>query len=218
MAFSNRIIRIAKEHSRKVKECGKTLAQLVELWVKGDIEESKKRYDLLVEIEADADKIKNSMIKETAEADALGVIGKEFDFSSIILQADGMIDYAEGVGQRLLNCTWRKLPDIVTEKAIELSEIIMVSMKLIRDAFFALSDTPDKTLKICNEIDKYERKSDISFRELEKILYSDDLKDVNLRKILPFLDAMEHLEDIGDISENVADSLKILYIAKFGIK
>ena len=32
------------------------------------------------------------------------------------------------------------------------------------------------------------------------------------------LDAMEHLEDIGDIAESVADNMRILYIARFGSK
>jgi predicted phosphate transport protein (TIGR00153 family) len=215
--LSNRIMQIALDHSRKVKECGSTLAQLVELWLKGENEEAKKKYELLIEIESEGDKIKNNMIKEIAEADSLGLLGKESEFTSLILETDQLIDFSEGTGQRLVNCRWKNIPSEVSEKALELSEIIMEAMIKVRNAFFTLTNNPDKkVLKLCTDIDKLESKSDKIFRELQRILYSDELKDVSLRKILPFLDAMEHLEDIGDITEMVADGIKILYIAKFG--
>nr|MDO8111110.1 DUF47 family protein [Candidatus Sigynarchaeota archaeon] len=217
MSLSNRIMQIALDHVRKVKDCGASLSQCVELWVNGNIDGAKKKYDQIVEIEAAADKLKNSLTTQIAEVDALGLVGKELD-PNLIMKTDSLVDYAEGVGQRLLNCSWRKIPEIVKKKAIELADVIMQAMALTRDAFFALNDNPDKVLKICNDIDIAERKSDVAFRELQRILYSDDLKDVDLRKILPFLDAMEHLEDIGDIAEQVADTLKLLYIAKYGVK
>lgn len=216
--LSNRIVKIAIDHSRKVKECGSTLARLIESWLKGDETETGKLYELLIDIEKDADKIKNSLTVEIAEADMLGLIGKETDFTSVILKADQIIDYAEGTGQRLNFCTWRDLPDEVASKAIELSEVIMEAIILVRDAFFAFGNNPDKILKICAQIDVAESRSDKVFRSLQRHLYSEDLESVPLRKILPFLDAMEHLEDIGDIAEQVADNLKIIYIARFGSK
>jgi uncharacterized protein Yka (UPF0111/DUF47 family) len=215
--ITNRIMQIALEHARKVKEAGQALAQCVEAWVKGKIDESKLKYQQLVEIEADADKSKNMLTTQLAEVQALGLLEKEMD-PSLIMRSDNLIDWAEGTGQRLMNCSWRKLPKSVVDKAIELSDIIMQALALHRDAFFALNDNPDRVVKVCNDIDVAERKSDVSFRELQRLLYSDELKEVDLRKILPFLDAMEHLEDMGDIAEQVADSLKLLYIAKYGAK
>ncbi|MEX2681954.1 MAG: DUF47 domain-containing protein [Candidatus Sigynarchaeota archaeon] len=215
--ITNRIMQVALDHARKVKEAGQALAQCVEAWVKGNIDESKQKYQQLVEIEAEADKDKNMLTTQLAEVKALGLLEREMD-PSLILRSDNLIDWAEGTGQRLMNCSWRKLPKTVADKAIELADIIMQALALHRDAFFALNDNPDRVLKVCNDIDLTERKSDVLFRELQKILYSDDLKDVDLRKILPFLDAMEHLEDIGDIAEQVADALKLLSIAKYGTK
>ncbi|MHA1683357.1 MAG: DUF47 family protein [Promethearchaeota archaeon] len=217
-SLSNRIMKIAQDHSRKVKECGATLAQMIELWINGDVEEAKKRYELLIEIEKNADIIKSRLTTEIAEADMLGLIGKDTDFSSLILKTDQIIDYSEGTGQRLTFCTWKELPPVVKDKAIALSEVILESTMLVRDAFYALENNPDKILKICDDIDAKESKSDKIFRELQRILYSDQLKDVDLRLILPFLDAMEHLEDMGDIAESVAARLKIIYIARFGSK
>lgn len=216
--LSNKIHAIALDHARKVKECGLVLAQCVDAWLSGDIDGARKRYDLLVEIEHDADKMKSGLVTLIAEASALGLIEKEKDLSGIILKADSIIDFSEGVGQRLLNCSWRGLPAIVTEKTAALADVIKLAMFLIRDAVFSLNEHPDKVLKLCSEIDDAERKSDVIFRDLQKTLYSDELKDVDLRKILPFLDAMEHLEDIGDIAEQVADSLKIFHVARHGGK
>ncbi|MBN2150925.1 MAG: DUF47 family protein [Candidatus Lokiarchaeota archaeon] len=215
--ITNRIMQVALDHARKVKEAGQALAQCVESWVKGDLDDAKLKYQQIVDIEAEADKFKNALTTELAEIKALGLLEKEMD-PSLILRSDNLTDWAEGTGQRLMNCSWRKLPKIVADKAIELADITMQTLALHRDAFFALNDNPDKVLKICNDISQAERKSDISFREMQKVLYSDELKDVDLRKILPFLDAMEHLEDMGDIAEQVADSLKLLYIAKYGMK
>jgi uncharacterized protein Yka (UPF0111/DUF47 family) len=216
-SITNRIMQVALDHARKVKEAGQALSQCVEAWVKGDLNEAKLKYQLLVDIEAAADKSKNTLTTQLAEVKALGLLEKEMD-PSLILRSDNLIDWAEGTGQRLMNCSWRKLPKIVVDKAIELADITMQALALHRDAFFALNDNPDRVVKLCNDIDIAERKSDVSFRELQKVLYSDELKDVDLRKILPFLDAMEHLEDMGDIAEQVADSLKLLYIAKYGTK
>jgi uncharacterized protein Yka (UPF0111/DUF47 family) len=216
-SITNRIMQIALDHARKVKEAGQALAQCVEAWVKGNIDGAKVKYQQLVDIEAEADKSKNMLTTQLAEVKALGLLEKEMD-PSLIMRSDNLIDWAEGTGQRLMNCSWRKPPKSVADKAIELSGIIMQALALHRDAFFALNDNPDRVVKLCNEIDVAERKSDVSFRELQKLLYSDELKDVDLRKILPFLDAMEHLEDIGDIAEQVADSLKLLNIAKYGTK
>jgi uncharacterized protein Yka (UPF0111/DUF47 family) len=216
-SLTNRIMQIALDHARKVKEAGQVLSQCVEAWVKGKASDAKKKYEQLVEIEAEADRHKNLLTTQLAEVKALGLLEKEMD-PSLILKSDSLIDWAEGTAQRLLNCSWQKPPQIVVDKAIELADIIMQALALHRDAFFALNDNPDRVVKLCNEIDIAERKSDVSFRELQKLLYSDALKDVDLRKILPFLDAMEHLEGMGDIAEQVADSLKLLYIAKFGMK
>ncbi|HME51385.1 MAG TPA: DUF47 family protein [Candidatus Lokiarchaeia archaeon] len=214
-SFSNRIQQIALDHVRKVKECGASLAQCVDAWVRGKNEIAEKKYQQILAIEAEADKLKNSLTSQIAEVDALGLSGTIMD-PNLIMKTDSLVDYSEGVGQRLLNCSWRNLPAAVIEKAVALSDVIKQTMGLVRDAFFALDDNPDKVVKLCNDVDAAERKSDTIFRELQTILYSDDLQDVDLRKILPFLDAMEHLEDIGDIAEQVADSLKILTIAKFG--
>lgn len=214
-SFQNRIMSIALDHVRRVKDCGTSLAQCVDAWVKGKNDAAKKKYDQILVIEADADKLKNSLTTQIAEVDALGLSGKIMD-PNLIMKTDSLVDYSEGVGQRLLNCSWQNLPASVIEKAVALSDVIKKTTGLVRDAFFALNENPDKVVKICNDIDSAERDSDKIFRELETILYSDDLQDVDLRKILPFLDAMEHLEDIGDIAEQVADSLKILVIAKFG--
>lgn len=210
-------MQIALEHARKVKEAGQALAQCVEAWVKGNIDESMIKYQQLVNIEAAADKSKNLLTTQLAEVKALGLLDKEMD-PSLILRSDSLIDWAEGTGQRLMNCSWRGLPKVVIDKSIELADIIMETLALHRDAFFALNDNPDRVVKLCNDIDIAERKSDVSFRELQKVLYSDELKDVDLRRILPFLDAMDHLEGMGDIAEGVADSLKLLCIAKYGTK
>ncbi|MFX0100254.1 MAG: DUF47 domain-containing protein [Candidatus Hodarchaeota archaeon] len=216
--LSNKIIQIALDHARKVKDCGTTLARCIELWFKGEYDEARKLYEFLVEIENDADKLKNSIFMKVAEADMLGLIGKDSDFTSLILKTDQIVDYGEGTAQRLMNMNWKNIPDNVKAKAIELSEVIMNTLILVRDMFFAISDNPDKIIKLCTQIDKAERESDLIFRELQRILYSEELKDVDLRIILPFLDAMEHLEDMGDIAERVADNMRILYIARFGSK
>nr|MDO8119560.1 DUF47 family protein [Candidatus Sigynarchaeota archaeon] len=155
---------------------------------------------------------------ETAEVDKLGLLAKDSDFSTLVLKADSIIDYAEGVGQRLMFCKWQKLPNKVSQKAIQLSEAIMDAAVLVRELVFAYFEKADKVPRICNQIDGAERKSDVLFREIQGILFSDDLNDVDLRKILPFLDAMEHLEDMGDLAEQLADSFKISYVAKFGVK
>jgi predicted phosphate transport protein (TIGR00153 family) len=214
-SFSNRIMNIALDHVRRVKDCGTNLAQCVDAWVKGDIETAKEKYEQILVIEAEADDLKNSLTTQIAEVDALGLSGKIMD-PTLIMKTDNLVDYSEGVGQRLLNCSWHGLPVSVIEKAVTLGEANQKTMDLVRDAFFALNENPDKTVKVCNDIDDAEREMDKIFRELQTILYSDELQDVDLRKILPFLDAMEHLEDIGDLAEQVADSLKILVIAKFG--
>ncbi|MHA1892231.1 MAG: DUF47 domain-containing protein [Promethearchaeota archaeon] len=216
--LSNKVLQIALDHARKVKECASTLAQVIEHWVKGEREEAQKKYELLITIEKEADKIKNSLTLEVAEVDMLGLVGKEMSFTGIILKTDQLIDYAEGTAQRLIYCSWTDIPADVMDKAIKLSEVIMDALFKVRDVFYSLQNNPDRILKYCKDIDDLERESDKMFRELQKILFSDALKSVDLRIILPFLDAMEHLEDMGDIAESVADSMKIFYIGKFGSK
>ncbi|MHA1716839.1 MAG: DUF47 domain-containing protein [Promethearchaeota archaeon] len=215
-SFSNRITQISIDHSRKVKESGVALSNCIEAWLAGDDEKAQKYYMLLEEIEEEGNQIKDKLIREIAEVDNLGLIGNVQNLSSLVLKTDQLIDYSEGTAQRLINLTWHDIPNTVQDKAIELSNAIMEALKLVRDAYYAIGSNPDRVLKICREIDVYEKTSDKIFRDLEKILYSDDLKDVSLRKILPFLDAMEHLEDIGDIAESVADSIRILYISRYG--
>jgi predicted phosphate transport protein (TIGR00153 family) len=201
-----KVLDIILDHARLVSNGSKALANLIDCWKTPGREEFNSNLKKIDELEAKANSLKKSAIKELTDAGPTLIFRQ--DMISIIRTTDHIIDLAQGAAFFLnkLNCEWIP-PENITDNFQKISDnTIRVTnslLKLIRALFQSL----DKVIEISEEIDMTENQVDTYYRTLIIDLAQLD-GEAPVGTALLIREAVDRVEDMVDAAGEAASVIR----------
>ncbi|MEM2875485.1 MAG: DUF47 family protein [Candidatus Bathyarchaeia archaeon] len=202
-----RVLSLSQDHIRMVVEATRKLHQLVDAFIKGDLEAAENRYNELMKLDEEIVVARRSVFKELAEIGAI-LVSRE-DFVRFIILVSEIADLCEGAAFRLLETIKRGLPvnERIKMGLLKLSEGTLTTVFKLREMVLSLSYDSAKTLEKARDVENAEKMVDELYRSLGIEIINSDLK---IPTILLLRDVCEFLEDIADKAEDASDAAGIL--------
>jgi uncharacterized protein Yka (UPF0111/DUF47 family) len=195
------------EHVLYIDIAIKETVKSVYAWLDGKQDEMMESVKKATQAEKDANVIKLTLLKKIAEAQ--GMLNRT-DFLRLVLKMDLIPDYIEGVAVRISKIKFK--PKKAIGDKIKLLCDVMVEMgTILKMCIKSILDNPKKTEGYCNQIDDCEEKVDDIYRDLEADLFQSDIE---VKTMLQIRNAMNQIEETGDLCHENADHIRIL-IATF---
>ena len=189
----------------------KKLELMVQLLIEGNHSEIDSELKNLLRIESESIKIKNEILDELSEAE--GLIHRD-DLMRLGMNLAHLADSSTGLGYRIQAATVWKPDKISVEKMNAMMTNVDKSIKLIREAIFVLSQNASKSIDIVKDVEEIERDVDELQRDFIQYIYDLDL---DFKTILRIRDFIIRLEEISDIAADIADSVRILAVSRYGV-
>jgi len=206
----SRALATCQEHLRKVVDIARKVPQMVDLFVKGDLEAARQLFLDIRKAEEEVDMARRAVSKELAEIGA--ILSSREDFLRFTNLASEIADYCEGIAFRLLEIMERKwkVPETINEGLVKLSDAFLEAVLKLRETALTLSYGPSKTLEKAKEVEIAERAADNMYRELELKLLEANLE---IPVLILLRDVIQLMEDGADKAEDSADAARILSFA-----
>ncbi|RLI22786.1 hypothetical protein DRO54_00165 [Candidatus Bathyarchaeota archaeon] len=203
----SRALATCQEHLRKVVDIARKVPQMVDLFVKGDLEAARQLFLDIRKAEEEVDMARRAVSKELAEIGA--ILSSREDFLRFTNLASEIADYCEGIAFRLLEIMERKwkVPETINEGLVKLSDAFLEAVLKLRETALTLSYGPSKTLEKAKEVEIAERAADNMYRELELKLLEANLE---IPVLILLRDVIQLMEDGADKAEDSADAARIL--------
>jgi len=175
----------------------------------GDDNQVLQRHNTVMKCGEEATEMKRTIMKEVAEVGA--VLLSRDDFIRLSAEINTIADYCGGASYRLSELAKRKWEaDKKILKDMEsLGEASLDCVLRLKGTILSLKYGGAKVLEAAKKVESAERVSDAIYRKV-------DLRIISAKMKLPVMfllrEVSQFLEDIADISEDAADTAKILAI------
>jgi len=205
-----RALAICQDHLRKVVDIARKVTQMVDLFIKGDLESARQLFLNIKKAEDEVDIARRAVSKELAEIGS--ILTSREDFLRFTNLASEIADYCEGITFRLLEIMERKwkVPSDIKEGLVKLSSAFLEAVLKLRETALTLNYGPSKTLEKAKEVEMAERTADDIYRELELKLLESQLE---IPVLILLRDVIQLMEDGADRAEDSADAARILSFA-----
>lgn len=203
------LFKALEDHARRINRSFKELGLAINAWIEGNLDEVNKKIAIIRELESDASKLKKTLLKEVAGAEANI---HRTDYIRLILQLDEAAGYQGGAAVRLGRTDFHPaLTDPIAEKFKRLTEVFSKMGDALAAAVRWVDENQQKAEEYCDQIDAIEEQVDSVYRDLEVHLFS--RKDLDIRIIFMIRSVALHIEEACDITDRVSDSLRIILMA-----
>jgi uncharacterized protein Yka (UPF0111/DUF47 family) len=189
----------------------KKLALMVDALIDGDIDKIESELSALLKIESETIDLKNELLGLISEAEGMMHRG---DLMRLVMLVAQLADSSTGLGYRIQAASSWKPDKVSIEKMKAMMEKVDKSIKLVRESIFVLPQNAGKSMTITKNVENIEREIDELQRDFVQYIY-----DLNLdfKEILRIRDFIIRLEEISDISADVADSIRVLAVSRYGV-
>jgi len=201
-----------QDYMRIVFSAIKELSVMLDEWFTGKTESLDKRLEKLTELESKAEELKRIILDKISEAEAM--MHRE-DLMRLVMSVDEIVDVTEGTGYRLKAVSnWNPAPEAKKILQEMMNKVIEI-MSSLKTVIFILTQNAEQAIKGTEKISSIERDIDKIRRRIIDHVYSLDL---DFRLVLRIRDLVNHIEEIADLTERVADSARIIGVARRGFK
>lgn len=160
-----KVLDIILDHVRIVHNGSEALARILDCWKTPGREEFNKNFKKLDELEAKANTLKKSALKEITDAGATLLFRN--DLTRITRTIDQIIDLGQGAAFFLkqIDSDWIP-PENITKNLAGLSDKLLVSTKFLIDIVRALYQNIDKVVELAEQIEIIENQADTNYRAI----------------------------------------------------
>jgi uncharacterized protein Yka (UPF0111/DUF47 family) len=205
--LKRRALEVCQDHIRNVMEIARKIPQMLDIFVKDDIESARALFAETREMEENVAKTRRTVSQELTEIGAI-LISRE-DYLRFTNLASEIADLTVGIIFRLLVIMergWAVPPD-VKNGIIELSDAVFLTISKLRETMITLNYDPSKTIEKASEVEAAEHVVDDLYRALQiKILRSK----MEIPVLLLSRDIVELLEGAADKAEDSSDAARVL--------
>jgi predicted phosphate transport protein (TIGR00153 family) len=199
------VTQMLEEHFRVVVSANKIAASILTDWLDEHKTVSKKDLAKVTALEEKGDELKLVLMKKLADANSL--MQRE-DLLRLVHYNDKLVDGAEIACHHLAAVMDSWVPEGVLKKKLqELGGLVMSIVTEQREAVRFLSINMETSMKKADEICRIEKQIDIVQRDILLPLYTSE---IGLAKILRLRDFVNVMEEIANLSEDAAITIRSL--------
>ncbi|RLI60514.1 MAG: hypothetical protein DRO67_08940 [Candidatus Asgardarchaeum californiense] len=184
------------------------LSYLIERWLNNEEINPDAVIKKLAELERKADNAKHVLLKHLSETPSL--LQRE-DLMRIVLIADKIAENVESAGFHLTTILDWHPPEKISNEILKMVDKVIEVINTLKDAVRVLSINTEKVAAYVSKINSLERSIDFVHRRILDIVASEE---IDLRVLLRVRDFINHVEEISDVSEEVADAILILAMSR----
>ncbi len=199
------VTQMLEEHFRVVLSANKIAAKVLTDWLDEHKTVSKKDLAKVTTLEEKGDELKRVLMKKLADANSL--MQRE-DLLRLVHYNDKLVDGAEIACYHLAAVMDSWVPKGTLKKKLqELGGLVLSIVTEVREAVRFLSINMETAMKKADEICRIEKQIDIVQRDILQPLYASE---IGLAKILRLRDFVNVMEEIANLSEDAAITIRSL--------
>jgi len=199
------VTQMLEEHFRVVLSANKIAAKVLTDWLDEQKTVSKKDLTKVTALEEKGDELKRVLLKKLADANSL--MQRE-DLLRLVHYNDKLVDGAEIACYHLAAVMDSWVPKGALKKKLqELGGLVLSIVTEVREAVRFLSINMETAMKKADEICRIEKQIDIMQRDILQPLYTSE---IGLAKILRLRDFVNVMEEIANLSEDAAITIRSL--------
>jgi len=205
------VYKICKKHIDKVLEVVDNLGNLLNVFKDNRLDDVKKVFQVIFDLEREADKIKEEIIVELSKG-PFHPMDRE-DIMRLILTADDIASYAKAAARKLTYVDSGLVPKDIREDMVKMGRMAMREMMYLKNALDYLMKDLKKTIEETNKVERMEEAID-EFREMliSRVLAWADKVDF-VSHWLMIKEAVENIEMMSDSIEDTGDILRGLAVS-----
>ena len=199
-------MKLSQRHLSKINDLTKTFRKFVEAFVKGNLDDMKKLYENIFDMEREADNEKEKIIIEVSKG-PFHPIDRE-DIMRLVLTMDDIAANIKSASRKMLYSNPESVPTDVKNEFLKLGDMIIEIVSRLETALDALIKGSKDTLKLADSVEREEEEiDDFRVELIAKILKWGD-ETGKLSSLLMLKEAVENLENASDKAEDVADIIR----------
>jgi len=199
---------VLQELMHKAQDAVKSLGLMIDAWI--DLKDIKKLFRDIVNDEKEADNHKRRAYDMLSKATAL--LQRE-DIMRLVQTIDQITDNAEGSAHLISSLTYLDVPMDHQKEAQSLFVKVDEAVSLTRKVILTLPRNISEALKQAQRIDDIEREIDDVQRNIVHNAVQSNMKAGSLHQ---FIELIKHLETIADVTEDIADAVRIYGLGLIG--
>ncbi len=199
-------MKLSQRHLSKINDLTKTFRKFVEAFVRGNLDDMRKLYEDIFDIEREADNEKEKIIIEVSRG-PFHPIDRE-DIMRLVLTMDDIAANIKSASRKMLYSNPESVPTDVKNEFLKLGDMIIEIVSRLETALDALIKGSKDTLKLADSVERKEEEiDDFRVELIAKILKWGD-ETGKLSSLLMLKEAVENLENASDKAEDVADIIR----------
>jgi len=199
-------LKLSQRHLSKINDLTKTFRKFVEAFVRGNLDDMRKLYEDIFDIEREADNEKEKIIIEVSRG-PFHPIDRE-DIMRLVLTMDDIAANIKSASRKMLYSNPESVPTDVKNEFLKLGDMIIEIVSRLETALDALIKGSKDTLKLADSVERKEEEiDDFRVELIAKILKWGD-ETGKLSSLLMLKEAVENLENASDKAEDVADIIR----------
>jgi len=199
-------LKLSQRHLSKINDLTKTFRKFVEAFVKGNLDDMRKLYEDIFDIEREADNEKEKIIIEVSKG-PFHPIDRE-DIMRLVLTMDDIAANIKSASRKMLYSNPESVPTDVRNEFLKLGDMIIEIVSRLETALDALIKGSKDILKLADSVEREEEEiDDFRVELIAKILKWGD-ETGKLSSLLMLKEAVENLENASDKAEDVADIIR----------
>ena len=199
-------MKLSQRHLSKINDLTKTFRKFVEAFVRGNLDDMRKLYEDIFDIEREADNEKEKIIIEVSRG-PFHPIDRE-DIMRLVLTMDDIAANIKSASRKMLYSNPESVPTDVKNEFLKLGDMIIEIVSRLETALDALIEGSKDTLKLADSVERKEEEiDDFRVELIAKILKWGD-ETGKLSSLLMLKEAVENLENASDKAEDVADIIR----------
>ncbi|HDD40005.1 MAG TPA: TIGR00153 family protein [Nitrososphaeria archaeon] len=200
------VLKLSQRHLSKINDLTKTFRKFVEAFVRGNLDDMRKLYEDIFDIEREADNEKEKIIIEVSRG-PFHPIDRE-DIMRLVLTMDDIAANIKSASRKMLYSNPESVPTDVKNEFLKLGDMIIEIVSRLETALDALIKGSKDTLKLADSVERKEEEiDDFRVELIAKILKWGD-ETGKLSSLLMLKEAVENLENASDKAEDVADIIR----------
>jgi len=205
-----RIIDNTNDYMRKIHSAILILSEMVDDLIDNNSENIQDKLNQISQFEREGEDMKNYLFDELATPD---LFLRRGDFMRLVITINQIVDKIEGTAYRVKRCKNWKINDKVGAQVKKIMETLIKQIRITKEMIFTLTQNPKETLKRVKNVYALEQDIDKLRRDLMEELF--DL-DIDTKTLMQARDLLDGLENISNLSENVADATRIIAVGRRG--
>ncbi len=208
--YRNKIVLdMVREHLQLTKSAVHALYGMVSA-ASVDSSEKKRLYDEISEFEMKADELRRGMIVKLTERNVFPT--EREDLMELVRAVDWVADWSREAGRILVIIPFETSPEVVRQKALEMSKGVISSVDVLAECVNMLSEDGLKALELADQVELLEEDIDELYSQARLSLATLEFPGYSRGALILLNEFFDALETVADWCENTVDIVRAIAV------